>query len=215
MKTILTTTILLLFFTFNSYSQESKVSVKQIINDAPELSKFPDSSYLLLKENFQSVNDSVFIKKVFFPNKGLYNENKDKIKEDFSLSGMVEYNVLPSEVYKKNKPTVSIIGKITKKNYTSLLVRYYDVNSVRCYLMIFNKDFNLKSSVCFFAYNTVDPEDVYLSKDKCYFSPFIKSDLNEDTLHVFSKGFLDINYIFEIQQDGSLNLAMKEQLDEK
>jgi hypothetical protein len=39
--------------------------------------------------------------------------------------------------------------------------------------------------------------------------------LNEDTLHVFSKGFLDINYIFEIQQDGSLNLAMKEQLDEK
>jgi len=215
MKTILTTTILLLFFTFNSYSQESKVSVKQIINDAPELSKFPDSSYLLLKQNFRSIHDSVFIKKVFYPNKGLYYENKVKVKEDFSLSGMVEYNVLPSEVYKKNKPTVSIIGKITKKNFTSLLVRYYDVNSVRCYLMTFNKDFNLKSSVCFFAYNTVDPEDVYLSKDKCYFSPFIKSDLNEDTLHVFSKGFLDINYIFEIHQDGSINLVQKEQLDEK
>jgi hypothetical protein len=95
--TLLVTNILLLFFTFKSFSQESKVSVKQIINDALELSKFPDSSYLLLKENLQSVNDSVFIKKVFYPNKGLYFENKVKVKEDFSLSGMIEYNILPSQ----------------------------------------------------------------------------------------------------------------------
>ena len=213
--TLLATNLLLLFFTFKSFSQESKVSVKRIINDATELSKFPDSSYFLLKENFQSVNDSVFIKKVFFPNKGLYNENKDKINEDFSLSGMAEYNVLPREVYKKNKTSVKILGKLTKTNYTSLIIRYYDINSVRYYLMNFDKNQNAIASICFFAYSTIDPEDVYQSTDKLYFLPFIHYKQQVNTFKVYSKGFLDINYVFKIQNDGTINLTKKEKLDKE
>jgi hypothetical protein len=214
MKTRQLTFILLLFFSLNSFAQEQKNAVEKIMEIAPELSEFPDSSYLLSNENFIRVNDSVFIKKVFFPNLGLYYDKNTKINEDFSLNGISEYNVLPGAVYKKNKPSVKIIGKITKANYTYLFARYYDVNSVRCYVMTLDKDLNTKASVCFFAYYTVDSDDVYQSKDKIYFSPFIQYLLKEDSLNIVTKGFLDINYFFEIQKDGRINLVRKVQLDE-
>ncbi len=202
-----------------SFDESSKrklfETVKKIIEEATELSELSDSSYLLSKENFLHVNDSMFIKEVFLPNLGLYYENNTEINEDFSLSGTTEYHFLPPAVYKKNKPSVSIIGKITKTNYTTLLVRYYDIDAVRCYLMTFDKDFNIKASVCFFAYHTIDPDDVYLSKDKLYFRPFIQYNLHEDSLKIYTKGFLDINYFFKIQYDGRINLVHKEQLEEE
>ena len=190
-------------------------SVKKIIEEATELSELPDSSYFLPKENFLPINDSIFIKEVFFPNLGLFYEKNTEINEDFSLNGTAEYHILPPVVYKKNKPSVSIIGKITKKNYTTLLVRYYDIDAVRCYLMTFGNDFAIKSSVCFFAYHTVDPDDVYLSKDKLYFPPFIHYKLHEDSIKIYTKGFVDINYLFEIQNDGKIHLINKEQLEEE
>lgn len=190
-------------------------SVKKIIDKAPELSKLSDSTYLLSKENFLLINDSIFIKEVFFPNLGLYFENETEINEDFSLNGTAEYHILPPVVYKKNKPSVHIIGKITKTNFTTLLVRYYDIDAVRCYLITFDNDFNIKSSVCLFAYHTIDPDDVYLSKDKLYFPPFIYYERHEDSLKIHTKGFVNINYLFEIQYDGKINLVNKEQLDEE
>lgn len=191
------------------------VRVKKIIDKAPELSKLPDSSYLLSKEIFLPINDSMFIKEVFFPNLGLYYENETKINEDFSLNGTAEYHILPPLVYEKRKPSVHIIGKITKTNFTTLLVRYYDIDAVRCYLMTFDNDFNIKASVCFFAYHTVDPDNVYLSKDKLYFPPFIYYERHEDSLKIHTKGFVNINYLFEIQYDGKIHLVNKEQLEEE
>jgi len=188
-------------------------SIKNNIEKSTKLAEMPDTAYLVNStDKFLHVNDSVFIKEVFFPYMGLYYDNSTEINQDFSLEGKAEYHFLPTEVYNKNKPSVSIIGKIVKINYTILLVRYYDIDAVRCYLMTFDKDFNINASVYFFAYDTADPDDVYKSKDKIYFSPFIQYNLHEDSLKIYTKGSIDINYLFKIQPDGRINLVYKEEL---
>ena len=191
------------------FKHQKSCKTNKIILDAFELSKFPDTTYISTNEKFLSVKDSFFIKKVFYPNKGMYFYNKVLIKEDFSLSGVAEYNFLPKEVYKKNKTSIKILGKLSRTSYTSLILRYYDVNSVRYYLMNFDENLNIIASICFFAYSTIDPKDVYQSKDENYFLPFIEYNHKEDNLIIYTRGFLDINYKFRIQNDGTINLEKK------
>lgn len=135
------------------------------------------------------------------------------INEDFSLDGKVEYNFFPTEVYEKNKITLSIVGKIEKEIYDILIVKYYDINSSRYYLMFFDKNREILSSICYYGYNTGNDENIYASEDKKYSSAFLRYNFQENYIKIIIKGVVDINYIFELKDNGKIYLIEKEIID--
>lgn len=186
-------------------------SIKKMLNDSKELSQFPDSVYFDTQLDTE-MKDSTFIKyflennNFYYSNNGIKNNNSD---EQISLSGFVEYHFFPQEVYEKYKSKIYNYGKITNKNYLFQFIKYYDVDSSRFYMLIFDLNYKLISSISIYGYQpTFINQDVYNQIDKKSSPSFLNYSKNENKIELFVKGsFINYNYNFIIDEKGKLILT--------
>lgn len=168
--------------------------IKNIIYNTKSLSAFPEQK-ILLNNNGVVISEPVFVN-FFLNNRESYllkNGNKNDLnEEELSINCFSEYNI----IQKKDSGIFSIYGKLAFKNYFFLVLKYYDYETSRFYILSFDNDYKLVSSVCFFGYHTFIDIEKNKFKDVIQGNPFINYKINSSQLSTEIIGS-DINNVLK------------------
>ena len=143
------------------------------------------------------------------------NENDTIVTDDISLWGKEEYHCLPSNIYRTYKIKWYKVCKIQfDKNHYGLLSRFFDLDSSRYFLFLFDNNNTIKSSICLFGYNTSfesekkNAHDFYDIKDSMSFENIYLKSTNISKKHysLYIKGsHSDAKFVFTYH-DGMFRL---------